>query len=218
MIKKSILASLVLAFLLLLTVGPQLMLPVMAEGELVHDVAVTDVTPWLVAQLAPYHPCRIADIVFRPLPIVSWIEVNVTVKNEGDFNETFSVTAYYDNNTIGTQTVTDLAPLNEKNLIFKWNYGGVPYGTYVMSAKASVVPDEIDTADNTKIDGTVKVTIPGDLDGDGNVYTKDMGILGKFWRRKWPVYIPIADIDCDGYVYVKDLGILGKYWHKLVAL
>jgi PKD repeat protein len=97
------------------------------------------------------------------------VNITVTVRNEGRETETFNVTAYADKNVtvigdeiiIGTQTVTNLppppSPDNQKNLTFTWNTTGATPGIYTISAQASVVPAEIDTSDNTYIDGTVKI-------------------------------------------------------------
>jgi len=38
------------------------------------------------------------------------VDINVTVENVGSVTATFTVTAYYDENVIGTSTVTELAP------------------------------------------------------------------------------------------------------------
>lgn len=86
--------------------------------------------------------------------------VSVTAQNRGNETETFNVTAYYDNTPIGKQLVIDLAPQNETNIIFGWNTTGTRAGTYVISAVADTVPGEIETADNTFVDGTVTITQP----------------------------------------------------------
>ena len=83
--------------------------------------------------------------------------VNVTVKNIGNLTETFDVTTFYDNVTIGTQTVSNLTSSTSATLTFEWNTTGVAAGVYVISANTSVIPDEINITDNTKIDGTVRV-------------------------------------------------------------
>jgi len=148
--------------------------------------------------------------------------INVTAENQGNYTETFNVTVYYRNSTytgtVGTQTVTSLAAGDKKLLVFIWATDGSVKRCqpYTIIANASIVSGETDTADNSLVDGTIKVTIPGDLDGDGEVYTKDLGMLGKSWRKSRGQlgYIPEADIDCDGTVYIKDLGTVGKNWRK----
>ncbi len=86
------------------------------------------------------------------------VNITVVVRNEGNFTETFNVTLYYDNNTIGTQTVANLAPSADKTLTFSWNTTGVtPNANYTIKAEASTVQEETDTADNTNADHTINV-------------------------------------------------------------
>ena len=76
------------------------------------------------------------------------ISITVTTKNEGNTTETFDVTVYYDNNTIGTQTVTNLGVGDDKSLTFTWDTTGVDVGTYTVKANATFVEGEVDTIDN----------------------------------------------------------------------
>jgi len=170
-----------------------------------HDVALVNVTPSKTIVGQGYST-----------------SINVTAENQGNYTETFNVTVYYRNSTytgtVGTQTVTSLAAGDKKLLVFIWATDGSVKRCqpYAIIANASIVSGETDTADNSLVDGTIKVTIPGDLDGDGEVYTKDLGMLGKSWRKSRGQlgYIPEADIDGDGTVYIKDLGTVGKNWRK----
>lgn len=88
------------------------------------------------------------------------VNINVTVRNEGSMKETFNVTTYYDNNKIGTQTVTDLSPEATTILTFNWNTSTLPLGNYTIKAEASTVPSEIDTADNIYINGIIRIVKP----------------------------------------------------------
>ena len=119
----------------------------------VHDIAVTNVATNATMPITP------GDIV----------EVSVTIKNEGDFNETaLSVTAYYDNTTIATQMISlmtnnsfaslELPGNDTETLIFYWDTTGVPSSTYRISARACpcAVTDDYDTSDNTLVDGIVR--------------------------------------------------------------
>jgi len=124
--------------------------PEVSAGFLITlcDVAVIGVTPSLTKVYA-------GEVV----------DITVIVRNEGRETETFNVTVYADKNVtvigneiiIGTQSVINLAPPNQKTLTFTWNTTGVTPGNYTISAQASIVPAEIDIADNTYIDGTVKI-------------------------------------------------------------
>ena len=105
---------------------------------LFHNIAVTSVT-------ALPTTVTVGESVF----------INVTVANHGNFTETFNVTAYYDNTSIKTENVTALTPGNLTTLTFIWNATDVQPGIYTISANASIVEGETNTADNMLIDGTV---------------------------------------------------------------
>lgn len=110
---------------------------------LVHDIAVTNVTAF-------------PSNVIKPSPIA----LNVTVANQGDFPETFDVTAYYDSNSINTWTDVTLQPQTNTTLTYDWDTTFVGIGTHTVSAKATAVPEETNTANNEYIDGTVTVSNP----------------------------------------------------------
>jgi len=87
------------------------------------------------------------------------VNITVKVKNKGNMSETFNVYAYYDSNTIGFLTVTDLAPNEVRDIIFEWDTTGVGEGNYTLKAVADTVPYELNTTDNTLTDGKVWITV-----------------------------------------------------------
>jgi len=109
---------------------------------LVHNIAVTNVVP-------------------SPTEVTAGenVTISVTVKNKGNFTETFVVTVYYDSTAIVNQTNVTLANGTSTTLTFKWDTAGVSEGTYTISAKVPPVAGEreADKADNTYADGTVRV-------------------------------------------------------------
>lgn len=117
-----------------------------ADGHflaILHDIAIRSVT---VSQATAY--------------IGQVVDIMVDVGNEGTETESFEVTVYANTTAIETQTVTGLEGGKEVSLTFVWNTTEAKPGNYTMSAQASVVPDEKDTADNSFTDGTVLLTIP----------------------------------------------------------
>jgi len=143
--------------------------------------------------------------------------INVTVENQGDFNETFSIIAYANTTIIGIQNVT-LANGNSTTITIIWNTMNTSYGNYTISAYITPLVGEIDVSDNNFIDGWVFVTIPGDVDGDRDVDIFDIvsmaGVYGEVFPPVWP--IPPPDIDGDGDVDIYDIviaaGNYGKSW------
>jgi len=110
----------------------------------IHDITVVSVTP-----------SKTEVVVGESL------NVTVVVKNQGNFTEpSFSVTAKYGDNTIGTPiNVNNLAKEQTKTVTFTWNTTGVSPGTYKIKASASTVPDEDDTTNNIQEDDTVTVKL-----------------------------------------------------------
>ena len=108
-----------------------------------HDIAVTAVTasPTIV---------NVGEVV----------TIDVTVWNEGTETETFDVIVKYDDTEIETQTVTNLDSTRSETLSFSWDTTGMSIGEYVIKAVATVVEGEVDTADNTYVDGTISIIVP----------------------------------------------------------
>jgi len=98
----------------------------------VHDVAVTDIVApfWVVADL---------------------VNINVSVKNEGTYNESFNVTLTDTTagNEIGSEPVTLIAGASAM-ITFSWNTTGATSGDHILEATAEIVDYEIDTLDNSK--------------------------------------------------------------------
>jgi len=177
-----------------------------------HDVAVTNVTLSMIcSELYGVHPIHSSYIS----PVV----VHVTVRNEGYYNETFNVTAYYDNHAIETQTVDALPPQTSKNLTFNW-YAWTHrtfiqlYVPITFSANASIVQGEVDTADNTLIDGTVTVWRTGDANGDGHCDGYDYTWQNICWLTTYPGerYSWHPDFNGDGSIDGFDWTYINVNW------
>lgn len=115
---------------------------------ILRDIAVTDVKPSKIIAARGYS-----------------VLVTVRVENQGDVTENCNVTAYYGTASIGTRTL-DVPSKSFRTIDFVWNTTGIPYGNYTLSASASQVSGEIDTADNSYTGGKVLLTIAGDVNGD----------------------------------------------------
>jgi hypothetical protein len=147
---------------------------------LIADIAIIDVEPY-------------------PNMVYSGRIVNVTVvaANLGDTTETFNVTAYYDNNTIGTQQVINLPPKHNTTLVFAWNTTGLePCSNFTISAEASPVPYELNVTNNFYVDGFVKIKILGDVNSDGVVDIFDIVLAADAYGSSEgdPDWNPEADV------------------------
>jgi len=142
-----------------LALGPYLInakLPILPYEKAIGDNSLST----KVYIVPPRHDIAVTNVTAYPttVKIGETVSINVTVRNEGSFAETFRVIVYYDSKAIGTKEVTDLAPGDEITLTFSWVTQGVKEGNYTIKAEATVVPEETDTADNICIGGVITVT------------------------------------------------------------
>jgi len=169
-------------------------------STLIRDVAITDIT------------------VSRNWAYQGWkVDINVTAKNKGNITETFTVQAFYDGNSIGNITITDLLPDNETTVIFTWDTTNVTSCiNYTISAQASTVPYELNTADNQLTDGKIKVRIMGDINGDGKVDIQDIFTAAKAYGSypSMPKWDPDLDLTQDLKIDIKDIFIIAKNYGK----
>lgn len=117
----------------------------------------TDTTTRLVT--VKLHNIAITSLTALPntVEIGESVTIQVTVANKGNFTESFTVTAYHNNEAIETKTVSNLAPENSQTLTTVWNTADVALGVYTIKAEASTVTGETKTDDNSRIDSTVTV-------------------------------------------------------------
>ena len=107
------------------------------ELKLAPDVVVKDI-------VAPSHPVYEGFVA----AIGELIPINVTVANEGSFDESVNVTLLYDNTFINSR-VRDLSPGESEIVEFNWNTSGFAPGSYTLNATA-MIPVDQDPSDNTK--------------------------------------------------------------------
>jgi len=160
------------------------------------------------------HDVAIVSVAASATEVYEGQMVNITViaKNEGNVTETFDVTIYYDASAIGIQTVIDLTAGANVTLTFSWDTTGVTPRiiSYTIKAVATPVPGEIDTVDNTYIDGNVKIKMMGDINGDGIVDIFDVVIAAEAFGScpGHPKWNPITDLNNDGIIDIFDLVII----------
>ena len=168
-----------------------------------HDVAVTGVEPF-------------ANATYEG----NELNITVTVENKGLNTESFDVTAFYNNTSIGQQTVWNLGPRAQATLNFTWSTPRGAPGNYVVKAQAASVQNEYNLTDNTRYcDELVFIKIIGDVNSDGIVNNLDIMDLSKAYgsiktSARW-------DSDCDfngdAKVDVIDLSDLGKNYGRAAA-
>jgi len=165
-----------------------------------HDVAVIGVSPSKL-------------LVGEGIPI----PINVTVENQGMYDETSGISVYANETLIDASPVT-LAGGETTTITFIWNTLGFAKGSYTISAVADQVLEESDTMDNTFVDGKVKVTVIGDVQGDGKVDASDLIDLSKAYGSypSKPNWNPNCDFNDDNKVDAVDLLNLGKNYGQTI--
>jgi hypothetical protein len=175
----------------------------------VHDVAVTAVETFKTVCGKYFHPI---DIVCENYSV----SINATVENQGDFPETFDVTAKYDSTIIQTKSVS-LAAHTSTYEAFTWDTHGVAKGSYNITVEA-VLPTDSYPGDNKKTYGPVKVTWLGDLDGDFDVDEDDLWHFCGAFIDYYKIHVkdPLCDYNDDCHIDEDDLwcfcGAFIDYW------
>lgn len=145
------------------------------------------------------------------------VNINITVKNEGDLAETFDVNAYYDDTLIETIRVINLPSKENITITLSWNTSGIEScHNYTIRAEAVAVPYEIDLTDNNFTDGNVRIRILGDINGDGKVdlYDAVQGSTAFGSYPEHPRWNPWADIHSNDEVDIFDMLILAGNFGK----
>jgi hypothetical protein len=178
-----------------------------------HDVDVTNVIRYTTIH------GRVRTVVCQGYPAN---EINITLSNHGDFDETVEVTLYAyssPNNTmviVGNAVVTinkGTAPV----VSITWTSTNVPwYGNYTLHATIGPVQDENNLTDNEFIDSGLVVTGLGDISSiaepyspDRKVNVVDVALVASKYGAKandpTSNYDPNADIDCNYKIDVRDV-------------
>jgi len=161
------------------------------------------------------HDVAIVSVTLSATEVYVGQVVNITVvaANEGEASETFTVTVYANATVVNFTSVT-LASGDTTTLTVSWNTTGVTPGNYTISARASTVPHENDTADNTFVDDTVKVKILGDVNGDGTVNILDALLLRAAFGSTLgePNWNPDADLNQDNVINLLDALLLRDHY------
>jgi hypothetical protein len=110
------------------------------------------------------HDLAVTAVNFSPTALLAGglVDINATVENLGGYSETFNVTAYANSQSIGEKKGVSLVSGSSTNVPFVWNTTGYEFGDYAISAYASVVPGETNTANNVKVaNNTLTILYPG---------------------------------------------------------
>jgi hypothetical protein len=180
-------------------------------GAEIHDVAITNVTTSKQGCL--------------PIPSVCkgyTSSIFITVENRGNFTETINIHAYVNSTAgefpVGTSNVT-LNSGDSVVITLTWNTSGFVTGNYTIHALADPVPNETNLSDNMLYDGTILVTIIGDITGaagrpDGKVDMFDVGNVARRFMATPPSpdYNKNYDINGDGIINMMDIAVVARHF------
>lgn len=97
-------------------------------------------------------------------------------------------------------------------LTFTWNTTGFARA-YVISANVTILPEETDIADNTFIDGIIKVSCIGDVNGDYVTDGQDYQLVKRAVPSSSgsPNWNPNAELNDDGVIDGQDFQIVKRH-------
>ena len=102
------------------------------------------------------------------------MSISIMTFNYGNYTENINITVYANTTMIGEINNIELSSRSFTIVQYTWDTSGFAKGNYTISASATAVWGETDTADNNFTDGTVLVSFVGDVNGDGKVRIDDV--------------------------------------------
>jgi len=162
------------------------------------------------------HNIRVLEV--KPSKTVSCmgetVSFEVLVENRGAFSEQINITAYANETDATVFRNLILDSRNSTVLILTWNTTGFAKGNYTISAYATPVQGETDTADNMFSDGWVFISIPGDINGDNIVDIFDVVRVALAFGAVStdPNWDSNANINSDGIVDIFDLVVVALHF------
>ena len=158
-----------------------------------HDVAVTNMT-------------MSKTVIGQGYPA----NITVTLQNKGSLTEIFNATVAA-NFTIVQTVQVYLKSGQLTTITFVWNTTGRTKGTYRIYTQADRVAGETDAnaSDNSLTYGMVKVTVPGDVDGDRDIDIYDIVKIASAYSSGLgnPRFDPNCDIDSNNIINIYDVVI-----------
>ena len=144
--------------------------------------------------------------------------LNLAYENLGNKIEGFNASVWANGTLIDSQYVV-LAKEDPFTVNFAWNTTGFAYGNYTISAYALPISSETNTASNS-CTGSVIVTVPGDIDGNGIVNMADVvALLYAFGSTPGkPNWNPNCDIEGNGRIDMSDVIIALRNFGKTVPI
>jgi len=159
------------------------------------------------------------------------MNITLTVENQGDFTETFNITALCDETAISLLSGKNYTTVTLKSgtlatVTINWNTTGIAKGNFTITACVNLVPGETDTADNNLTNGWIIVAMIGDITGpdgwpDGECDMRDVGLVARYFGQD----VPLAPANCDltgpttgvpdGEIDMRDIGLVARHFGEV---
>ncbi len=190
----------------------------------IHDVGVRSLN-WVRSLPVPLRSLGITPPASGIIRSGDAANITITVKNYGDFSEDTTFTLKY-NSTVLTTFPLTLLPNQTSTIQYTWQTARPFWGKYILSASILEnaglgVEPVVDQGDNT-LSGLVRISPPGDVDGNGTVNILDAALLAFAFGSKGPplqstpdpLWNPNADIDHNGVVNILDAAVMAFYFGR----
>ena len=204
------------------------------ETEIIDNVGVANNT---VIILSPGHDIAIEELTMIKTVVGQGLSSNisVTVKNYGNFTESFNVTIRYNDLAMNLQngknySTVILSSGDSLILTLTWNTTNVPKDNYTISGAITILPEEVQTEDNSISDGWVIVAMIGDLTGpesppgsgqkppDGACDMRDVALIARYFGETVPPAMANCDLTGltfgipDGEINMRDIGLIARHF------
>ena len=150
------------------------------------------------------------------------VYINITAINKGDFVENITLLIYNNftaDSIIGNITLENVQPGENVTVAFTWDTTRVPYCiNYTVTVKAEIGKSDGNPNDNILRNGSVKVRILGDVNGDDKVDVEDISMVARAFgaRPDRPRWDPILDLDQNMKIDIADVYIVAKHFGTYV--
>jgi outer membrane protein assembly factor BamB len=177
----------------------------------------------------PYHDIAITGIASCKTVVGRGFlnPIEVTVSNLGDYTETFQVAVYAtasaNRTLVAWETVTLYSGGDATTITLPWDTISFGCGNYTISANVTLTQGETNQwIGPLTYTWQVKVTIPGDVNGDGVVNILDVGPISTHWLQRAPQFIAPpslanADVNGDGVINILDVGPISTHWLQTIS-